>query len=57
VAKVVPRSELSTETLADAIKEVLETPSYTDTAGLHGERIRSYDPAALVCEKIEAFLS
>jgi UDP:flavonoid glycosyltransferase YjiC (YdhE family) len=56
VAKVVPRSELSPETLICAIREVLEIPSYAENARLHGERIRGYDPAALACEKIEAFL-
>jgi len=57
VAKVVPRSELSPESLSGAIREVLRTPSYGERARLHGERIRSYDSAALACEKIEAFLS
>ena len=57
VAKVVPRSDLSPESLGGAIREVLGTPSYRESARLHGERIRSYDSAALVCEKIEAFLS
>jgi UDP:flavonoid glycosyltransferase YjiC (YdhE family) len=56
VAKVVPRSELSPENLTGAISEVLGTPSYGENARLHGERIRNYDPASLVCEKIEAFL-
>ena len=55
-AKVVPRSELSPESLTGAIREVLGTASYGESARLHGERIRNYDPAALVCEKIEAFL-
>ena len=57
VAKVVPRSELSRESLTGAIREVLGTPSYGESARLHGERIGNYDSAALVCEKIEAFLS
>lgn len=56
VAKVVPRSELSPENLTRAIREVLATPSYGERARLHGERIRNYDPASLVCEQIEAFL-
>jgi UDP:flavonoid glycosyltransferase YjiC (YdhE family) len=56
VAKVVPRSALSPESLTGAIREVLGTPSYGENARLHSERIRTYDSAALVREKIEAFL-
>lgn len=56
VACVVRREDLTPSVLADAISEVLETPSYADRAKAHATRIRRYDANARVCNLIEEFL-
>jgi UDP:flavonoid glycosyltransferase YjiC (YdhE family) len=58
VARVVARDALTPETLAAAIREVLETPDYTKRARHHRERLHAESPAsARVCELVTAFMS
>ena len=56
VARVVRRADLTPKSLADAIRTVLATPSYSDRARAHGARIRANDANARVCSLIEGFL-
>ena len=57
VAQVVAREALSPQTLAGAIRAVLENPSYTERARYHGERLRAESPPAKVRELVTAFMA
>ncbi len=57
VAHVVERDALTPETLAGAIRAVLENPLYTERAGYHGERLRAESPPARVRELVTAFMA
>jgi UDP:flavonoid glycosyltransferase YjiC (YdhE family) len=58
VARVVARDALTPETLAAAIREVLEGPEYARRARYHRERLRAESPASSrVCELVTAFMS
>jgi UDP:flavonoid glycosyltransferase YjiC (YdhE family) len=56
VARIVRREDLTPVSLADAIREILETPSYSEQARVHGERIRANDANARACSLIEEFI-
>ena len=55
VARVVARERLTPETLDGAIREVLETPSYSERARHHGDRLRAESPPARVRDLVAAF--
>jgi len=55
VAAVLPRNALTPNALADAIRTVLDTPSYAMLARHHGERIRSTNVAEIVRRQVEEF--
>jgi UDP:flavonoid glycosyltransferase YjiC (YdhE family) len=58
VARVVARDALTPETLAAAIREVLETPDYAKRARQHRGRLHAESSAsARVCELVTAFMS
>ena len=57
VAHVVKRDALTPETLAEAIRAVLENPSYAERARYHGERLRPESPPAKVHELVTAFMA
>jgi UDP:flavonoid glycosyltransferase YjiC (YdhE family) len=57
VARVVSRDALTPETLAGAIREVLETPSYRERAQHHGERLRAESPPARVRALVTDFIA
>ena len=57
VAHVIERDALTPETLAAAIRAVLENPSYTERAGYHSERLRAESPPARVRELVSEFMA
>src|SRR5262249_59417720 len=57
VAHVVQRNKLTPETLAQAIRNVLESASYGEQAIRHGQRIRSTSASQPVVHFIEQFMS
>src|SRR5262249_38548628 len=57
VARVVRRAELSVETLAHVIREVLADRPLRDRAAQHGERLRAHDARTMACEIIERFVA
>jgi UDP:flavonoid glycosyltransferase YjiC (YdhE family) len=57
VAHVVQRSKLTPDTLAQAIRNVLENASYGERAIHHGQRIRSTSASERVVQLIEEFMS
>ncbi len=57
VARVVERDGLTPETLAEAIRAVLENPSYAERARYHSERLRDESPPARVRELVTAFMA
>ena len=57
MAHVVERDALTPETLAGAIRAVLENPSYAERAGYHGERLRAESPPARVRELVSEFMA
>ena len=56
VARIVSRDVLSPTTLAEAIRDMLETPSYSERARHHGARIRATSPSEMVCRLITEFV-
>jgi len=58
VARVVARDALTPETLAAAIREVLESPDFAKRARYHRDRLHAESsPSARVCELVTAFMS
>ncbi len=58
VARVVARDALTPETLAAAIREVLESPDYAKRARYHRDRIRAESPPSdKVCDLVTAFMA
>ncbi len=55
--QVVGREALTPQTLAGAIRAVLEAPSYAERARYHGERLRAESPPARVRELVTAFVA
>jgi UDP:flavonoid glycosyltransferase YjiC (YdhE family) len=56
VARVVPRGVLTPAALAAAIRNVLETPSYSERTRHHGERIRATSSPEAVCRLVTEFM-
>jgi UDP:flavonoid glycosyltransferase YjiC (YdhE family) len=56
VAAVVPRSDCTSENLADAISRVLSNPSYTESARYASSRLQADDSVAQGCAYIESVL-
>jgi UDP:flavonoid glycosyltransferase YjiC (YdhE family) len=56
VAAVVPRSDCTSENLADAISRVLSNPSYTESARYASGRLQAHDSVAQGCAYIESVL-
>jgi len=57
VAHVVQRNKLTPETLAQAIRNVLESASYREQATHHGQRVRSTSASERVVQLIDEFMS
>jgi UDP:flavonoid glycosyltransferase YjiC (YdhE family) len=58
VARVVARDALTPETLAAAIREVLESPDYAKRARYHRDRIRADSPPSdKMCDLVTAFMA
>lgn len=57
VAHIVPRGKLTPETLAGAIRNVLEDGSYREQATHHGQRVRSTSASERVVQLIDEFMS
>src|SRR5437588_5900255 len=54
VARVVPRDQLTAETVGSALDAVLENPTFGEAARSHAARLRQQDPVAVACAAIEA---
>jgi UDP:flavonoid glycosyltransferase YjiC (YdhE family) len=58
VARIVARDALTPETLAAAIREVLESPDYAKRARYHRERLRAESPPSnRVCDLVTEFMA
>jgi len=54
VAHVVPRTDLTVETVGSAIDAVLANPAFRESARTHFARLQGQDPVAIACDAIDA---